>query len=476
MLWLALCFPLLPLETGTRSQEAAWPVVVASSAQGSATVVACNARARAAGIHPGLGVSAAWALAPCLHVLARNEATERAALERIAAATLAFTPLASTTPPAAVLLEIAGSLHLFGGLAPLKAAVTALAADLGYTLRLGCAPTPLAAEWLARTAAPDVTHARDLEAALAPLPLAVLDAPGDVAATLDGIGIRTIGEFARLPREATARRFGPPLVEALDRALGRRPDPRAPYAPPAAFESKLDLPAPVAETQALLFAARRLIGEFAAWLAGTGRGALRFRFDLAHDDGPDTPVTIGLAAPGRDPAHLALVTRERFERLALDRPVETLALASDELQPLASQNLAFFPDAAHAAENAARLVERLRARLGEDAVRGLTLVPDHRPERAWRFSAPGAATRDAAAPARPLWLLSEPRPLALDTDGPRLGGALALLPDCERIESGWWDGAGIARDYFVAEDTAGARYWVYRERASGQWLLHGVFG
>jgi hypothetical protein len=73
-------------------------------------------------------------------------------------------------------------------------------------------------------------------------------------------------------------------------------------------------------------------------------------------------------------------------------------------------------------------------------------------------------------------LLSEPRPLAPGTDGPHLGGALALLPDCERIESGWWDGAGIARDYFVAEDSAGARYWVYRERASGQWLLHGVFG
>lgn len=287
MLWLALFFPQLPLETGTRSQEASWPVVVASSPQGAATVVACNARARAAGIHPGLGVSAAWALVPDLHVLARDETAERAALARIAATALAFTPLASLAPPATVLMEIEGSLGIFGGLAPLRAAVAALAADLGYTLRLGCAPTPLAAHWLARAAvARDVTRLHDLEAALAPLPLAVLDVPADIAATLESIGIRTVAEFLRLPRDATARRFGPQLVDALDRALGRRSDPRAPYAPPAAFESKLELPAPVAETQALVFAARRLIAEFAAWLLGTGRGALRFRFELSHDDGP----------------------------------------------------------------------------------------------------------------------------------------------------------------------------------------------
>ena len=72
----------------------------------------------------------------------------------------------------------------------------------------------------------------------------------------------------------------------------------------------------------------------------------------------------------------------------------------ENLTPEERRRLALRLRMRRAAENATRLVERLRARLGEDAVRGLTLVPDHRPERAWRFAAPGAPARDAATPAR----------------------------------------------------------------------------
>jgi protein ImuB len=56
--------------------------------------------------------------------------------------------------------------------------------------------------------------------------------------------------------------------------------------------------------------------------------------------------------------------------------------------------------------------------------------------------------------------------------------SLKLLRGPERIESGWWDGARIARDYFVAQDQHAVRYWIYRERDHEQprWFLHGVFG
>ena len=60
--------------------------------------------------------------------------------------------------------------------------------------------------------------------------------------------------------------------------------------------------------------------------------------------------------------------------------------------------------------------------------------------------------------------------------GPWLGGALSILRGPERIETGWWDGRDAARDYYEAEDPDGARLWVYRERRTGEWFLHGVFG
>jgi protein ImuB len=83
---------------------------------------------------------------------------------------------------------------------------------------------------------------------------------------------------------------------------------------------------------------------------------------------------------------------------------------------------------------------------------------------------------------RPLWLLAEPQPLD-GGDRPRYQGALELEEGPECIESGWWDGKDIARDYYIARNASGARLWVFRERrrrhdngVAGGWFLHGVFG
>jgi protein ImuB len=73
---------------------------------------------------------------------------------------------------------------------------------------------------------------------------------------------------------------------------------------------------------------------------------------------------------------------------------------------------------------------------------------------------------------RPVWLLDAPLPL---------DGGLLLEQGPERIESGWWDGNGVARDYYIARQVGtaarvpGARLWVFQERHSKRWYLHGVF-
>ena len=54
---------------------------------------------------------------------------------------------------------------------------------------------------------------------------------------------------------------------------------------------------------------------------------------------------------------------------------------------------------------------------------------------------------------------------------------LVLEQGPERIERGWWDGRGVARDYYIARarPSHGARLWVFQERQSKRWYLHGVF-
>jgi protein ImuB len=167
--------------------------------------------------------------------------------------------------------------------------------------------------------------------------------------------------------------------------------------------------------------------------------------------------------------------------VTLPDPATVLALETELLLPLASRNLSFLPDPGEQHEAAAQLIERLRARLGDDAILGLKRYGDHRPECAWRACEPGTydeslTTSRAITAGRPLWLLGRPQRLREAADVPCYDGRLTLLTRPERIESGWWDGNDVRRDYFVASNPAEALLWIYRERdTDGGWYLHGFF-
>jgi len=355
-------------------------------------------------VRPGSALAAAWALAPRLRVLPRDPAAETGALEAVAAWACQFTSKVSLEPPQGVLLEVEGSLRLFGGAGRLMARLRSGLAGIGFEALLAAGPTARAALWLARG------ESETLEA----LPVCAIAPSPEALALLQRIGVGTLGELMRLPRAGVAPRFGQGLLDELDRALGKIPEARAFFVPPERFSAQLELPAPVAQAESVLFAARRLL-------------------------------------------------RERLGALALASPAEALRLEAGELAPLAGATPGLFRDAHSEAEDWERLLERLQARLGGALVHGLALHADHRPERAWRAVGDGDAA--AAAGPRPLWLLEPPR---------RLGeGDFALLAGPERIEAGWWDGEDVVRDYFIARTRAASLAWIYR--APGGWFLHGLF-
>ena len=480
MLWLALRFPWLPLEIFTRGAKIAGPLAVVAPGA-NAEIVTCNHEAQRLGVHEGMAVAAARALVSGLHVFKRDKAAERAALERIAAWALQFTPAVSLDPPAEVLLEVAGSLKLFGGFNRLWTDIASKISVLDYTTLMAAAPTALAAQWFARAGlSPRIRHHDALRLSLEKLPADALGLPAPSSDLLDKIGVRTLGECLQLPRDGLARRGGKELLERLDRALGQVSDPRPVFVPPAHFNATLQLPAPVEQAGALLFAAHRMITELCGLLMATGKGVQRLGFALSHEGHDDTRFALNLMAATRDPGHLTAVLGERLERLALPCPVIALAMESEMLLPLASRNLSFLPDDRTRAETAAQLIERLRARLGEDAVQGYDIIADHRPERAWRICEPGSESseRSPFSPsARPLWLLHSPRPLTEVAEIPQYEGPLTLLTTPERIESGWWDGHDVVREYYVARNPAHSLLWIYREpRKKSGWYLHGFFG
>ncbi len=442
-------------------------------------VITCNERAAQRGVLNGMSLAAATALAPELAHRPRDPAVETAALEQLAAWALQFTPGVSLQPPSGLLLEIEGSLKLFGGIKAILAMIRSGAAEMGYTLSVACAPTVAAAWLLARAGSEKVLSCKRVIAAeIADLPVRALDCDAKTRETLAAIGVKTVGAALKLPRDGATRRFGPQFFEQLDRVLGTRPEARQFYAPAETFSSQLELGATVEQAGALLLPARRLLLQMAGYLGARCGSVQHFKLSLVHEDIAPTILEIGLATPTRDVERFVAVLRERLAAEKLPAAVVQIAIHADDILILAGENKPLFAEMADRSADWERLIERLSARLGGGAVHSLSPRAEHRPEHAWQRAAPGARPLQTTPRPRPLWLLREPRPLKQVAEKPYSDNApLAIVAGPERIESGWWDGGDVKRDYFVAQTAARSTVWVYRERRRpGGWYLHGIFG
>ena len=324
-----------------------------------------------------------------------------------------------------------GSLRYFGSPDTLLAALERGCAELGFGVSLATAPSARAALWRARGGGLPLEE----------LPLEVLRVD---TAFFAAIGIDTLGELLALPRAGLAARCAPELIAELDQALGRIPEAPEFFVPPECFSAELELPAEVAHAEALLFAARRLLAQLSGLLAARQAGVRAFMLTLVHLDRSKSAVEVQLASAARDIERFSALLREKLATLTLAQPVEAIRLDASDFAPLGASSRGLFGDRAAEAEQWAELVERLQARLGRDAVYGITVFPDHRPEHAWRRVEPGDwDAHDFVQPGpRPAWLLASPRRVA-ETE-------LELIAGPERIDCGWWDGDDARRDYFVA--------------------------
>ena len=513
-LWLAIALPALPLQLAARALATAAPLAIVEGPAQRLQVAFCNDAATRCGIAPGHKLAAAQALAASLIAVERKPERERDALAELAAWAYQFSSHIAVRD-SGLLLETGGSQRLFGGRTRLNREIARQLCDLGYRATFAEAATPQAAWWLAQahaqgraTAAP-ITPAQwsqpqrqeQLPAALAPLPLTTLGWPKEAVDTLHALGLCTLRDLLRLPRDAVNKRFGTALLADVDRALGHLPDPQPTYVPPERFAAAIELPADVVEAAQLLLPAQRLLHLLEGFLRGCGAGATELLFAARHSPRrtlvlPPTPIPLLLAAPERDANRLAQLLTERLDRVRLPESAVALTLAVDRLQPFTAANGSFLPPVpgTQAAADWLKLAETLHARLGSARVFQLQAVDDHRPEHAWRAMpiAPDAAERIASACVaiqRPLLIVSQPLPLPACDDSadepPRYGGALRLIAGPERIEAGWWDLASAAfgrppravfRDYFVARNPRGQTLWVYRDLAAPRgWFLHGFF-
>jgi protein ImuB len=496
-LWIAAHVPQLSLRA-LQVQGQPAPQLIVDPEDRNQRVIDAAAHVQEAGVRVGMTLGAALAAVPHLEPRARELARERAFMQHLAMLAARFTPQVSLAPPDGVLLEIRPSITLFGGLRELcrklrdACRVDPLLAGSGAELRFTLAPTALAALAAARAGARCfITDPAVLPARLKPLPLRVLRWPEEQNARLAAMGVRTLGELMRLPRTGFARRFGPALLADVDRLLGRRADPRPRVGRRERYAGHIDLEHEVEEHERILRALQPLLGELERFLRVRQRGITALQCRFHHYRVAPTNCLLRLAAPEASAARFETLLRERLATLVLPAPVRRCELRSGILAARTEASRSLWAAGEHGHAGTAEmpaLVEHLRARLGVEAVYGIEHIAEHRPEKSWRVAEPSLETLSAESPGakfpdpaagirRPLWLLASPQALESSRGRPRRDGALHLLSGPERIESGWWDAHDVQRDYYVAQDTRGARLWIYRECAGRRrWFLHGIFG
>ncbi|MDB5815023.1 MAG: hypothetical protein JWM03_1613 [Rhodocyclales bacterium] len=471
-LWLALHFHRLPLEVFEVTDQPA--VAVAQH-----LVVCANVSAEDLGATAGMRLSGALALVPGLVAHERQPLREAETLDRLACWAGSFSPHVSLAASDELLIEIGGCLRLFGGLETLCTLIRDGAVAQGFSVHMAQAPTPRAAQWLAR-AGQEVCclDPQSIKKYLQALPVEVIGLSYAEQQTLASLGVRHLQALFALPAAGLARRFGIGLPQQLAQALGEARDLRREFVFPESFMQKLELPAKVEQAAMLLFAARRLLASLVGWLSVRASGVAACELVLLHDDGiADTHVELAFASPTRDLARMERVLRERLERLALSAPVTDLRLEAFTPVHMPGSTLGLF--AQSTAQALEPVIERLRARLGKSAVHAIEINEDYRPECATLVVERAAAHAPQAGPPRPFWLLPKPQVLQERDGALHYGGILQRIAGPERIESGWWDRGeleatgDVQRDYYVAVSARGEWLWIFRD-AQG-WWLHGVF-
>lgn len=457
MLWACILLPQLALDSVLRARDDPdTPLVLLSGPAQRRVLQAVNPPARALGLRAGQSLSTAQALAREFVCVEHDPAAVEQLQQLLAAWAYRFSGQVSLHYPRALLLEVQSTLGLFGPWPAFEARLRAELTGLGLRHRIVLASNPVAARMLAN--AHDglaASCAQTTRQALLQMPIDRVGLPADAAKAFERMGLRSLDQVLALPRDTLARRFAAGVQLHLDRLFGLRPMALACYLPADRFDARLELNFDVESHQALLFPLRRLIADLAAFLASRDGGVQRFILHLEHAVGlPDTEVAVGLLAAEREAGRLFELARGRLEQLQIVAPVRNLRLCAEDLPAFVPQPGELFNARPQQQQNWEQLRERLRARLGDEAVQGVQAVADHRPECAWRSANTTKALASSPGPLRPGWLLAEPQALPLH--------GLRLLAGPERVESGWWDGADVRRDYYRIETASGQRGWAYR--------------
>jgi protein ImuB len=425
------------------------------------------------------------------HVEQHDPHADQAALSQLAAWCEQFSPVVGIEPPDNLCLNVTGLAPLFGSEDALVQQVVRAFQRRSYIVRIAVADTLGAAWAIARFGheSPVVVQPGRTNHALSELPIAALRV-SDTTGLLTELGIQTIGQLLAFPRAPFATRFNLELLLRLDQATGMAPEPIVSHRPPPEITVETQLEFATGNRQAVEIILRQLIERVAKALCERQQGIIELECAMSCEEAEPTSYVVGLFRASAHATHLFELTRIQLERIALPGPVTAVRLSVLHSVPLQTwQQELFEPSHQEGRRQVSLLVDRLSSRLGREAVVRAVPQADAQPELAfWYEPLAGVARRTTKQRGkslpRPLRLESEPVPLEMLAVAPKGPPSQFQFHGChrvahawgpERIQTGWWRGGHVQRDYYRIETTEGKRFWLFRRLSDKKWFLHGVF-
>jgi protein ImuB len=488
------------------------PVVLTVEGTHGLIIHAVTRSAAERGASAGARLTDARALDPALVAIPADPEGDAALVQQLAKWSGRWSPLVEVDGPDGLRLDVTGVAHLFGGERELAHDVQRCFAQAGLTAKVAIGPTAAAA-WALAHHAPCICRG-DVEARLARLHVAALRLDPDTIRTLERLGLKTIGALGGVPRLALARRFGGAenVVDALDRALGRKPEPLTAASADPSPRALLKLEEPATHPEAASQALERLIPSLVGELQERHLGARRLSLIGYRVDGSTGVASAATSIASREPKHLQRLLADKAAALNPEFGFDAFALQADWTETLGAAQESLVEEPSSELE-LARLVDRLTVKLGSRVVRQPQAEESHLPERASGWAPALSSLRGASATkqssganldcfaalamtmGRPQRLLDRPEAIdviyATPEGTPRRFVWRRAVHDItraegpERIAPEWWRQPSSARlrDYYRIEDASGRRYWIYREGLIGDgrggapnWFIHGLFG
>lgn len=479
MLWLALTFPQLQLDSLAAVEEAKEGSIARVIIDKQQKIIQKNVLAADSGIQAGMKLGTAAALADPLTVHVYEESFELQRLQELAQACYEHSADIALISSDTLVFEVSSMLQLYGDFPTYWQALSEVIASQSLTVQGAIAPSVLAAREIARSTGPNSNMTSQFEgrdswlSALKRLSIAQLDIPFATQKQLEHLGLKRVEQLHELCQHTQARkelgvRLGRELLLYLDRLFGEVAYPLNYFRPPEQFTCSILLDHEIQSSVSLLFPLKRLLQALQTYLQSRTKRVQKLCLSLQQRDGREQRVDSSSAEPLRDSQSWLSLMQLRLERVELEAPVLGLRLeASDLLEETQQTQDLFEPVAGLAPE---QLVSRLQAGLGESSVRRFQVQEDHRPEYA--FSEQCALKQaekpnvcDCSLSVRPSLFLDSPQPLLEN---------IQLIHGPERIQSAWWTDQVICRDYFVARNLDQQTLWVFRDEQQ-QWYVHGLF-